>query len=451
MKLKIRFWRKAIFLFFVGALFLPFQNFTSTYILAPGRSYVFDNFETGTRTRTIWNMSGASCNQVLHKDSNGRYSTFGQTGRPGYCDISYDPQSPNNKFLRFITYPFDRRDAGKVSFEYSVDQGKGGSETRARTSYLFNSVASGKALYEGWDFGGDYYATPTNTLRYTFDFRVTDLSILEEKLAASATIAQFHQGAKMLQKSCGTYYAGSAPSPGLYVKLNDTNSSLVDFRLSLKLFEEEIPSSLRPFKTSCVTQSPISGTVGPARSICEVVAWTGSYPKKDVVQKWFSVSFIMKNSKAGALEFFFGSKESSTDSIKYGRKIFLNKAGRLNVSTTFNDCPAQIYLGNYVLGYTQLDPTVTSSRSPLYGFYKADWLGLPASATLEEKQKACSIKPAGATRWLPDIHRLCQGDKWVSDRIYEKYGKFINGSYGSNETPPRFITDYDNFRIVQHQ
>lgn len=429
--------------------FICFQNFSSSYIKTAGQSYVYDSFESSTRSNAVWMLSGASCNQILHKDANGKYPLFGQTARPGYCDFRYE-SDPKNTFLRFITHPFDRRDAAKNVYKNSVDQGKGGSETRAKGTFSFNSLATGKSQLEGWDLGGDYYATPTNTIRYSFDFRIYNMSILEDKLANEATVVQFHQGAKIGEKSCGAYYAGSAPSPGLYTSINPTDPAIVDFKLSLKLFEQEIPSSLVQFKRNCIINSTLYGTVGPNRSICEVIVWSASYPKIEVLRKWFSVSIIMKNSTSGTLDLFFGSRDSTLESYKYKRQAFVNSTSRLYVPTTMNSCPAQIYLGNYVLGYTQLDPSITSARVPLYGLQKPEWLGLTSSANDEQMQAACTTKPAGAIKWVPEIHRYCKGDQWVSDRMIEKYGKFINyGSYTATETPPQLITDYDNFRIVQ--
>lgn len=433
----------------LAILFIFFQNFTTTEVLkSPGQAYLYDNFESAPRSHAIWALRGASCNQILHKDPSGKYPGLGQTARPGYCDFRYDPQTANT-FLRFITHPFDRRDAEKTNFQNSVDHGKGGSETRAKASFSYNTTTPEKTLLEGWDMGGNYYAVPTNTIRYSFDFRIYNMSLLEENLAQSATIAQFHQGAKFGEKVCGAYYAGSAPSPGLHASLNKTDPTKVDFKMSLKLFEEEIPVSLRPFKKSCVLQSPMYGTVGPTRTICEVPVWTQTLPKTEVLRKWFSVSFVMKPARAGTLDFFFGSKESTLSTVKYSRKTFVNQASRLYVSTTLNNCPGQIYLGNYVLGYAQLDSSITTERAPLYGLYKPEWLGLPSGATDEQMQAACVTKPSGATTWVPKIHRYCQGDQWVSPRMFEKYGKFITGNYRSPETPPQFITDYDNFRIVQ--
>jgi hypothetical protein len=311
-------WRRvwiSLALFGFSMFFILFQNFTSAYIKGFGQSYVFDNFELPTHSEAVWSLQGASCNQILHKDTADLYPTFGQTVRPGYCGFRTDKQTANT-FLRFITHPFDRRDASKVTYQESVDHGKGGSETRGKPTFAFNKPLTGKSLDEGWDLGGDYYSTAENTIRYSFDFRVYNISIFEERLAQSATIAQFHQASKFGDKTCGPYYAGSAPSPGLYMSLNKDNSNLIDFKLSLKLFEDQIPSSLAGSKTNCLGQAPIYGTSGPTRSICEVLVWTESFNKTDVVGKWFSVSIIMKNAKAGDLEFlswlkgiYFGSGE----------------------------------------------------------------------------------------------------------------------------------------------
>lgn len=437
------------------ALVFLFQNFTTTnsYIKPVGSFYVFDNFENRTRTNSIWNLTGTSCRQVPHKSTDGKYPTLGQTSRPGYCDLQYD-NTTNNSFLRFITHPFDRRDALKVDLVKTVDLGKGGSETRAKTSFKFNTPLPGKSLLEGWDLAGDYYQNPNNTLRYSFDFRLFDLSILEENLAKSATIAQFHQGGQIGQKICGAYYAGSAPSPGLHVQLNPADPQKVDFILGLKLFEEDVPQGFP--KDRCKMESPRSGTA-PSRSICLVDVWKQTVDKSEVLRKWYSVSFIIKFAQKGRLEFFFGAEDSSDTEVAYKRRIFSNKLARLNVPTTFNDCPAQIYLGNYVLGYSELDTTIKTERTPLLGFHKASWLGLPDTATREQMIAACTTKPpaykdpkTGKVRpWEPEKHRLCKGDQWVSPRMENLYGRFMSGSGAVNEVLPQLITDYDNFRIVQ--
>ena len=75
-----------------------------------------------------------------------------------------------------------------------------------------------------------------------------------------------------------------------------------------------------------------------------------------------------------------------------------------------------------MLGYSQTDPNVSTHRSPLYGFYKAEWLGLPESASRAELNAACSTKPKDSKKWLPEMHRFCKGGNWVADGMFEKYG-----------------------------
>lgn len=442
--------------FFVisSMMFGMFQNFVYKN---KGVSYLYDGFEVENASRKIWTLTGASCNQVPHlKD--GKYPTLGQTTRPGECVFRED-KNTGNHFLRFITHPFDRRDAayrGGTPYENSVDHGKGGAEIRANDASLYNDKSK-----SGWDLSGEQYLQSGNKVRYSFDFRIYNLSIIETredgtrkdkygnnikyKLANSSTITQFHSKQNTKDKlgnlkSCGNYYPGSAPSPGLDISETKGDTTAVDFKLFIKVFKEDIPKGF--VARTCSTQLPVGSTDSALkRDLCQVEVWSKSYKKTDVLKKWFSASILINSDiKKGSLEFFFGSKESSAQpEVLYNRVAFSHKKGIIApLATQHNSCPSTIYLGNYVLGYEQ----------EMYGYYKNSFIKLEENASNELIRKACNDKPEPFGRY--DRHRACQGDSFVHKNFINEFGKFIDGSFYSTETPPMLIVDYDNFRIIQH-
>lgn len=434
-------------------MFVVFQNFTAKN---KGMSYLFDGFEVEGTSQKIWTLRGASCNQVPHL-IDGKYPTLGQTIRPGECVFRED-RATGNHFLRFITHPFDRRDAtykGVTLYEDSVDHGKGGAEIRASAASLYNGN-------RGWDLSGEQYLRSGNKVRYSFDFRIYNLSIIETredstrkdlagnklkyKLANSSTITQFHS--KQITKdrfgnlkSCGNYYPGSAPSPGLDITESEGDVSSVDFKLFLKLFREDIPTAFIASIKTCSTQLP-RGQTNPAlkRELCLVEVWSKTYKKVDVVKKWFSASVIINSDiRNGSLEFFFGSKDSNATSENLYQRVAFNNQKRIiaPLATQHNNCPSTIYLGNYVLGYNQ----------EMYGYYKNSFLSknLSDSAPKELVHDACKQKLGRYDR-----HRFCQGDSFVHDNFKNEFGRFIDGDFNPlTESPPMLIVDYDNFRIIQ--
>lgn len=432
-----------------------------------GYAYVWDSFDSMTTTSQVWTMAGASCSQVLHKSSTNSFPTFGQTSRPGYCGLR-DDAATGEKFIRFITLPFDRRDAGKFSYRNSVDAGKGGAETYTNASYSYGVATSSKVADKGWDLTGQYYMNSANRVRMSFKFRIYNDSIFQTGLAKSASLFQMHaqKGA-----ACGEYYEGTSPNPGLMVRKDPLNSSRIEFYMIVKIFTDyRVAAGLGSVPPlGCSIEKSASGLY--SKEVCEYIVWQESFARDDVLKNWISVSLTSRSTNTANSRFSLSfGREDLSASAPLGSKgrIFKNGSTTLNQPTSSNACPNRPYLGNYVLGYPEVDSTSSISRDPLYGFYKKSWLGLPDSASTNDMILACTTRPkingqyykdslGTNLPWEPLKHRFCKAenggnaDTWVSDRIRLLYGKFIQGGSAipAGESPPQLIVDYDNFRVVQ--
>ena len=447
-----------------------------------GTTYLWDDFsDPGTSSR-IWMLDGrASCLTESHSTPRSRggvrYPRLGGASRPGSCRIESNPS--DGDFLRFVTQPFDRRDAGNpfrgtriVPYVDSVDLGKGGSETRADPAYLFGSTEGGKPAEKGWDVHGSAYWANHNRIRLSVDFRLADLSMLEQDLASSTTLLQLHAVNSINSGlSCGRYFKGMSPSPGLYLKVD---GEMVEFSLGIKVFRGGLPASLlQHFSTAELDSrcSPETSTDGQAvQEICKLTVWTHRMAKSDALGQWMSVSLFITPASPnqppptrGMLELYFGLKngDPTTNPDARQSRRFVDSTWKLGIPTQATDCPNRVYLGNYVLGYKEYLAgvgTASNGRAPLHGFIASKWLGL-ANGSRAQMRTACATHGFAETPyWYPAGHRFCQslpertplpGGDWVAPEFDARYGRFIVGAQLADETPPQLIVDYDKFRIVE--
>jgi hypothetical protein len=392
-------------------------------VQAYGYEYLKDKFNKNGSTEAnrfsdLW--SPGACSTVPHSES----SKPGSISRTGACQIKDDGSDP---FVRFTVYPFDSRNTD----EDSGDWGKGGGEALPRNA---TENAYGYATNKtGWDVGGQKYLINNNTVRYTWDFRITDISLLEPVVApgsgvtgdlakaplvSAAVIGQFHSQTQYLNNftsrtasSCGVTPEGTSPSPGIFVS---SDGSTVRFRMSLKMDESLMPAYLSSaYKSNCEVQADRNGS-GVTKNICYFEIWSVSLPKSDVLNKWFSVLIDTKISagNAGSYDFYFGRKDlSGALPAAYKNQSFLGGAKTVldSIPTKVNACPGEPRLGVYALRFNPL--------------YYADAL------SLEEAIAIRKTKPR----------------EWVSN-AYKK--TFLSGGQNPLKAP-RMTIDYDNFKITQ--
>jgi len=417
-------------------------------------SYVYDNFSSDQTSATIWGYQSCDREHGHKTVVNGveKYERFGTAARKGYCGFRCEGSAwkpgatgqdqlckdvtKDNQYLRFITMPFDRRNAevqfnadGSIGDNWAnpeTDDGKGGSETRASYVYDYNEVTPNR----GWDLWGENYLVDTNTVRYSWKFRLYNVSMLKaegnrERLASKAAIGQFHvrSGTSPSGKVCSAATTFS-PSPGLYVSVEGES---VAFKMSAKLTNPQIPAGL----TKCPGISDSEA--------CEVTLWQQSFPMDQVtrvdssdthVPPWISVSFVMRPSQTnGALRFFFGVEDSLDAALRYQTRPLGDDSAQwttAHLPMTQNQCPTQPYLGAYVLGYNK----------KYYGFLQSD----------------VGRTPIRAEQWVQGPPGwTTTPSSWVNSTFSGKpeLDKFRQGTWLSGETPPQFIVDYDDFRIVQ--
>jgi hypothetical protein len=282
---------------------------------------------------------------------------------------------------------------------------------RARLSYKYDGVNNKR----GWDNKGEHYLNPANSVRYSWKFRLLNLSLLQKdpdniKPSSAAVIGQFHSQSV----DCGPYETGYSPAPGLDVRVNaapDGSGDRVYFKLFTKLKLSQVPVGL-----PVCTSEP-----------CEVVLWEGDYPISAVsradsadthIPPWFEVSFLMRNSQAnGAFKFYFGVKDSGDPNLEYQVRM-LNGANAstkvLQMPMTQNNCPNVPFLGEYALGYS----------SKYYGRASGD------------NPNSDPVRPDSVWRH----QRLLANARYMS---------YVNGTWPDSDPPPQLIVDYDDFRIVQ--
>ncbi|MEK8030851.1 hypothetical protein AACH06_08505 [Ideonella sp. DXS29W] len=428
--------RRWLVLGMVTAPLLIAGNVNATPILQPdGWAYVYEDFSNTSNSNNWWYY--ASCNQVAHGTTDGnapntQYKTFGQASRPGYCG----PRTlDGNQFFRFITMPFDRRDAvvtynadGSVASDNwnEMDDGKGGSEMRSRqTYYAYDGITNKR----GWDDLGVNYLAPTNTVRFSWKFRLYNVSMLKrdangDKLAASAVVGQFHSQNIPECNRNYTYEDGFSPAPGLDVRVDPgpDGSEHVYFKLFTKIRNSQVPSGVQ----KC------SQADADANKICQVTLWEQSFPIANVtrvdsadthVPPWISISYVMRPSVTnGALKFLFGVEGSSDQALNYQVRP-LGSAGSnqsfLRMPMTQNDCPNRPFVGSYVLGYNR----------KYYGYLHGDAAHYVPKRTDQQPWPSVWVHP----NLLGNAHLK----------------SYIDGTWAPGDYPPQFIVDYDDFRIVQ--
>jgi hypothetical protein len=401
-------------------------------------AYVLDTFSNETTSAQIW--AYASCTDTPYgtvdaNRPNLRFLTFGQASRPGLCDFRTEG---TNKFMRFITMPFDRRDAEESEDNYckadgtvnTVDERKGGSEMRSDEfhDYLYDGVVKTR----GWDTFGRHYLTSTNTVRFSWRFRLLNVSMLKgmsngEKLATSAVVGQFHSQTNPNDPDhCKAVESSFSPAPGLDVSVGKAldGTEQVFFKLFTMLRNSQIPAG----QPRCA---------GDDNTICNTTLWQQGFPISQVTRvdssdthmpPWISVNYVMRSSKNnGALKFAFGVDGSSDNNLKLQNRL-LNGANTssyvLHIPTTQNECPNRPFLGSYVLGY----------NFKYYGGASRD--------------KRCYAK-GDASLIRPD--HLPTPSTWVHPDFFKdaRLKSYYDGTWVDGNTPPQFIVDFDDFRIVQ--
>jgi hypothetical protein len=417
-----------------ASLFMGGQAISAPILQPDGWAYVFEDFSSTANSNAWWYY--ASCNQTAHGTTDGsapntQYKTFGQASRPGHCG----PRTlDGNQFFRFITMPFDRRDAvvtynadGSVASDNwnEMDDGKGGSEMRSRQSYAYDGIANKR----GWDDLGLNYLAPTNTVRFSWKFRLYNVSMLKrdaagDRLATSAVVGQFHSQNIPECNRNYSYDPGFSPAPGLDVRVDPgpDGSDHVYFKLFTKIRNYQIPAGI----PKC------SQADADANKICQVKLWELGFPIADVtrvdsadthVPPWISISYVMRPSVTnGALKFFFGVEGSNDPALNYQLRP-LDGAGAnqfvVRMPMTQNGCPNKPFVGAYVLGYNR----------KFYGYLHGDAPHYVPRRT--DQQPWPSV-------W---VHPNLLGNSHLKS--------YIDGTWAAGDYAPQFIVDYDDFRIVQ--
>lgn len=400
--------------------------------------YLDDSFEQREETARFWNYASCALNRphgIQSDKTNGAlaYPELGQASRKGYCAFISDPTAAQGQqYLRFTTMPFDRRDADphKDNLATSVDWRKGGSEMRSRPSSSYDE----KSSRQGWDLTGNSYHGSENVVRYEWQFRLTDVSMISPnskriRLASSAVIGQFHSQNIPQCNRTARYDAAFSPAPGLnvsVVKLGGIDA--LQFSLDTKLTNAQARHS----GLETCSEDPAA--------ICNVPLWTKKFALTDVAKltirdthavPWIKVSYSMQSSrKDGMFRFRFGVNPENhpelakkVPDLAYQEREFANGLKILHIPTTQNDCPNVPYLGAYVLGY--------STR----------YYGSAREASVAGGEAATSLSRL----------RKPNPSAWVHPAFAREYGKFMDGTQDADESPPQFVIDYDAFRVVQER
>lgn len=404
-------------------------------IQSNGYVYIKDTFDKNAVTlkdtfSDWWRTS--SCDMTSHSDS----SKPGSVSRLGSCLLK---KEGDNSFVRFTVYPFDVRSLD----EDSGDWGKGGGEALPRdtieNAYGYAPAKNKDKNTKGWDIGGQTYLVEGNTVRYGWDFRITDASLLESvtspapgltghwatrALSRSAVIGQLHSQANYKDQSteksvsCGVTVEATSPSPGLWMEVNGDN---VAFSMMVKLEKSKTPAYLLPYANNCETQTDRNGS-GASRVMCTIPVWSLKLKKADVINKWFTIDLDLRLSSGtnGFYGLAFGRKDlASTQAAGYKTQKFLNNARTVldAVPTQANRCPGMPRMGIYALGFNPL--------------YYGD-VGNGAVASSERDIEAAKVV------------RQKKARGWVSDAYT---ATFIKGK--DPLSAPKLVIDYDNFSIRQ--
>ncbi|MBP9710969.1 MAG: hypothetical protein KBD50_01775 [Candidatus Pacebacteria bacterium] len=361
----------------------------------------------------------------------------GSVVRSGSCMLK---QEGGDSFVRFTVYPFDVRNTDEDDGEW----GKGGGETTPRNTienaYGYAPNKDAAVNKKGWDLAGKKYLVEGNTVRYSWNFRINDVSLLEpvsvpgdgvggvwatRPLVPSAVIGQFHSQGNYLNftngtaLSCGTTVESSSPSPGLFITKNGTD---LIFSMTLKMEEGLMPSYLSSaYKNNCETQSDRYGRGGTKR-MCTFSVWSARIPKTDVLNKWFTVQVDTKiaASASGSIKLAFGRTDlSSGAAAGFKTQKFLGGSKDIldSIPTKQNSCPSEPRIGVYALRYNPL--------------YYADYENNAATTEFDEDAMKA--------------FRESQSRNWISNAYAATFLK-----PGDNPlAAPRFIIDYDNFSITQ--
>lgn len=323
-----------------------------TYAVAT-QLYFEDNFQDTAYTNYFWRKA---CSTTPHNVGRS-YPKLG-TARYGYCWVP--PRA--NQFMRFQVQPFDIRD------DEDMLRLKGGAEIVGKFPQRLEDT------------------------KYSWDFRLWDLSMLTSGLTKHFFVHQFHSVDK---PECGPALVNSSPSPGLDVSMSTPDQ--VTFTLLIKPVYSQIGIDLKPFVNvgKCSLQ--------PDQS-CQVILWKETYPLAEVYKVWIHIVYRIKFSQTdGTLSFAFG-REDYAGSIGFQQRIFQNGVGTLVVPTTVNACPYVSHLGIYALSYP------------------SDYYGTEGD-------------------------RATYGPDWASARMTTEYDRFIKGTQTEGENPPSLIIDIDNYKI----
>jgi hypothetical protein len=435
-------------IFVIAAVLCNPASHAQNVLKSTGDSYVDDHFDSAGHSNQLWHYASCLMNQPhgARPTSGGpglAYPILGQASRKGYCGFETDGAGPaKNTYIRFITMPFDRRDAdtSKDNFLTSVDRRKGGSEMRARKNFVYDAAKN----KQGWDFYGKTYLNPSNTVGYYWNFRLSDVSMLLPnnkgiKLAGAAVVGQFHSQTAAFCNVTEKYVPRFSPAPGLDVRaitVKNPTTGFIEEKLQFDLFSKITNAQAKEAGLACSDQPD---------DICKVHLWKGVYPLSLVAKRslgvagvapWISVSYIMRSSKTnGAMKFSFGVDPAKYPAIvkevpelAYAERKFLNGASVLKAPTTQNECPNQPFLGSYVLAYA------------------TQYYGYPTDA---EFPRARSNSATESQKNRPIRSNQVNPSRWVRSEFANDYGKFIMGAQEAGQFPPQFVVDYDDFRILQ--
>lgn len=404
----------------------------------PGYVYIKTSFDEPSdspdRFSRYWNT--VNCNTQPHEKD-----TLGTLSRKGACMLK---KENGNGFVRFTIYPFDVRGISDENRDY----GKGGGESAPRevleNAYGYRPEPGAPPNAKGWDAGGTKYMIDGNTVRYSWRFRIQDLSLLEDvsnpgkglsgvwataPLSQAAVIGQFHGRERYTNPSTGEAYScgglfENTHSPHLSVNVQGDE---VVFGVLLKLRESLIPAYLQPFKNeeSCEFQTDKGGSRNQERA-CPISVWRKSIPKQDVVGKWFKVEFDVKLSQksAGSIAFSFGRKDlPPTHVAGFQRQKLLGALSRdviNNIPTKASGCPNTPRIGVYALQYNPL----------YYVDYQNEYTGPRNYSELDEAKELRKDKPRS----------------FISNAFKKT---FLDGSSNPLKTTPKFVIDYDDYSITQ--
>lgn len=343
-----------------------------------GQTFLSDDFESAPQTDYYW---ARFCSAKGHLTGAASYPALGQAVRPGAC-VRVTRQ--HNSFIRFTTQPFDIR---SPCCGADFLKGSGGAELGPPYD---RAVYPDGLTERGWDVDGKTYQSPAGTVRYEWDFRINDLSMLEAGLVRHAAIGQFHS---QNREPCGESSVNSSPSPGLDVTL--IGADQVKLSVYIKPIYNRLPPSLHADQSCAATPD----------QPCQIVLWRGTYALKDVLGQWMHIAFTLRFApdSQGSLAVSFGRKLGTAP----GDLAYQPRIQPLSVPMTVNSCPYIVHLGTYAQGYS------------------SDYYGTTG----------------------PDGERALNGPAWVTDRFKAEYGRFIAGGQAPGEHPPQIVVDFDNFKV----